>query len=316
MKKPIAAMLFALLLITVVGCSNAPEPAATPTAMPTITPSPAESGQTNTPAEPLSPAEPSQTEDEISAMVIRISAGENVVTYQLNDSIAAKNLYAQLPLSLEVENFGSNEKIFYPPQPLDVSDTPQASGGLGVLAYYAPWGDVILFYDDFSRNGSLYELGQVISGSEHIQSIKEGPITIEAVPGSVPTSDSSDAKDVKIKLTFMDQEVVVKLADHPTSQDLLSRLPLSLTFEEYGGFEKLSILDDGLSTEDAPEGYTPKAGDFAYYAPWKDIAIFYADWKYSPGLVKLGEVESGIDELTEKLKSMHDDFTIVIEKMN
>jgi len=148
MKKPITAMLLALPLIMIVGCNK----------------------------EPKSP-----TEDQTSGRRIQISAGDHVVTFQLNDSTAAQNLYAQLPLSLEVENYSSNEKIFYPPQPLDISDAPQASGGLGVLAYYAPWGDVIMFYDDFGRNGSLYELGQVVSGSEWIQSMKEGPITIEAV---------------------------------------------------------------------------------------------------------------------------------------
>ncbi|KUP22582.1 hypothetical protein AWJ19_31770 [Paenibacillus sp. DMB5] len=114
-------------------------------------------------------------------MVIRISAEENVVIFRLNDSIAAKNLYEQLPLSLEVENYSNNEKIFYPPQSLDVSDAPLARGGLGVLAYYEPWADVIMFYDDFDPNGSLYELGQVVSGNEHIQSMKEGKISIEAV---------------------------------------------------------------------------------------------------------------------------------------
>lgn len=29
-------------------------------------------------------------------------------------------------------------------------DTPQASSGTGTLACYAPWGDVVMFYDDFS----------------------------------------------------------------------------------------------------------------------------------------------------------------------
>jgi hypothetical protein len=132
----------------------------------------------------------------------------------------------------------------------------------------------------------------------------------------VPTTSTSESEDVKIKLKFMDEEAIVKIFDNPTSQDFLSRLPLSLTFEDFGGFEKMSVLDEGLSTQDAPAGYVPVAGDFAYYAPWKDITIFYGDWKYSAGLVKLGEVESGLEELVEKLKNISDDFTIVIEKMD
>lgn len=53
-------------------------------------------------------------------------------------------------------------------------------GGAGVLAYYEPWGDVVLFYDDFSMNGSLYALGQTASGSEQIHELT-GTVTIEKV---------------------------------------------------------------------------------------------------------------------------------------
>ncbi|WP_255320490.1 cyclophilin-like fold protein, partial [Brevibacillus agri] len=31
------------------------------------------------------------------------------------------------------------------------------------------------------------------------------------------------------------------LNDNPTSRDFLSQLPMTLTFKEYGGFEKLSV---------------------------------------------------------------------------
>lgn len=80
----------------------------------------------------------------------------------------------------EVENFSTNEKVFYPPQELDTSDTPLAEGGAGTLAYYAPWGDVVLFYDSFSANGSLYELGEAVSGAENIGQMS-GTITVETV---------------------------------------------------------------------------------------------------------------------------------------
>lgn len=66
-----------------------------------------------------------------------------------------------MPLTLPVEDFGTNEKIVYPPEELDIADTPIAEDGAGTLAYYAAWGDVVLFYGDYSSSGSLYELGQV-----------------------------------------------------------------------------------------------------------------------------------------------------------
>lgn len=101
-----------------------------------------------------------------------------VIEYSLNDSQAAADLYSQLPLTIEVEDYSTNEKIFYPPEELDTGDTPEATGGAGVLAYYEPWGDVVLFYDDFGTASGLYELGTVTSGSENISELS-GSVRIE-----------------------------------------------------------------------------------------------------------------------------------------
>lgn len=111
---------------------------------------------------------------------ISVTCGDTQVVYALNDSPAAQSLLSQLPLTVEVENFSTNEKVFYPPQELDTSDTPLAEGGAGTLAYYAPWGDVVLFYDSFSANGSLYELGEAVSGAEDIGQMS-GTIIVETV---------------------------------------------------------------------------------------------------------------------------------------
>ena len=119
-------------------------------------------------------------EEDETMLQIQVTANGNDIVFALNDSQAAWDLYAQLPLRVEVEDYSTNEKIFYPPEALDTTDAPQAEGGAGVLAYYEPWGDVVLFYDDFSMSGSLYALGQIASGSEQIHELT-GTVTIEKV---------------------------------------------------------------------------------------------------------------------------------------
>ena len=109
---------------------------------------------------------------------IQVRFDGGTVVYELNDSAAADALLAQLPLTIEVEDYSTNEKIFYPPQALDTAGAPLAEGGAGVLAYYAPWGDVVLFYDSFGANGSLYALGQAVSGGELIGRMS-GTVTVE-----------------------------------------------------------------------------------------------------------------------------------------
>lgn len=111
---------------------------------------------------------------------IAVQSGDNRVVYGLNDSAAADSLYEQLPLTIEVENYGANEKIFYPPQELNTENSPLAEDGAGTLAYYAPWGDVVMFYADYRENPSLFELGQVISGGDLVSGLS-GTVTITAV---------------------------------------------------------------------------------------------------------------------------------------
>ena len=97
---------------------------------------------------------------------ITVTCGDATVTYELNDSPASDALLAQLPLALEVEDFSDNEKVFYPPEKLDVTDAPLAeTGAAGTLAYYEPWGDVVMFYGSFSPSGALYELGRAVDGA-------------------------------------------------------------------------------------------------------------------------------------------------------
>ena len=103
----------------------------------------------------------------------------NTVVFALNESAAAQDLFQQLPLVVEVENFSNNEKIFYP-EKLDVHDTPVADVAVGTLAYYEPWGDVVMFYGEYNPNNALYELGHAVSGGDSISSLS-GTVRIEPV---------------------------------------------------------------------------------------------------------------------------------------
>ncbi|WMW25653.1 cyclophilin-like fold protein [Methanolobus sediminis] len=119
-------------------------------------------------------------EEEETKMQISVQANGNTTIFELNDGNAAKDLYEQLPLTIDVEDFSNNEKIFYPPKKLGTTNTPMANAKAGTLAYYAPWGDVVMFYQKFGSAGGLYELGNVVSGGEHIKNMS-GTILIEKV---------------------------------------------------------------------------------------------------------------------------------------
>lgn len=62
----------------------------------------------------------------------------------------------------------------------------------------------------------------------------------------------------RIKLTFGDKEVIATMCDNPTSRDLLAQLPLTLSYKDYAGAEKIAYPPKALSTEQAPYGADPK----------------------------------------------------------
>jgi hypothetical protein len=100
---------------------------------------------------------------------------------------------------------------------------------------------------------------------------------------------------MKIQIDVDGTRATATFDDNATSMDFMALLPLTLTLADYNGTEKISDLPRKLSTEGAPAGVDPWAGDIAYYSPWGNLAIFYEDFAYSTGLVKLGRLDSGIN---------------------
>lgn len=117
----------------------------------------------------------------------------------------------------------------------------------------------------------------------------------QAAPSSSP-SDST-ASLARIRIVIGDKTIPVTLDDHVTARDFATLLPLSLTLEDYAATEKVATLPRKLSTAGAPAGTTPEVGDFSYYAPWGNLAIFHKPFRYSVGLIRLGRIDSGVEIL-------------------
>ena len=117
--------------------------------------------------------------------------------------------------------------------------------------------------------------------------------------GCVKNKDIAMSQSVqhRIKITIPGKELTATLNDSKTTSDFISLLPLDLTLEDYASTEKISYLPEDLTTEDAPNGSDPSIGDITYYAPWGNLAVFYKDFGYSKGLIILGKIDNGIENL-------------------
>lgn len=107
---------------------------------------------------------------------------------------------------------------------------------------------------------------------------------------SIPVQD-----EMKIRLITTDHVFDATLERSRASEDFVSLLPLELALSDYHGTEKIANLPARLSTAGAPDGTTPETGDIAYFAPWGNLAIFYRDFRYSPGLVRLGRITGDVE---------------------
>ena len=119
-------------------------------------------------------------------------------------------------------------------------------------------------------------------------------VTIGLTSPSTKNFDNTRAmKEYPIILAFGNVELDAVLYDNATAHDLISRMPFSITLDDYAGMEKIFYPDEKLSTEGAPSGYDPSVGDITYYAPWGDVAIFYKDFGHAKGLISLGKLADG-----------------------
>lgn len=121
----------------------------------------------------------------------------------------------------------------------------------------------------------------------------------EDARGPQPTRATGDRQvnAMKIRMTIEGTTVAGTLDDNEAAREFAALLPLTLTLEDYAATEKISDLPQKLSTQDAPPGYQPSAGDITYYAPWGNLPLFHKDFSYSAGLVRLGSIETGVELL-------------------
>lgn len=105
------------------------------------------------------------------------------------------------------------------------------------------------------------------------------------------------AEENKIKFSFDNKEIIVLLENNSASESLLKQLPLELEFENYGSTEKISYLPERLDLSNSPDSCTPKTGDLTYYSPWGNLAFFCKDFRKSNGLIPLGKIISGGENL-------------------
>ncbi len=116
------------------------------------------------------------------SMKINIKAKDKVVTATLIDSKTTQDFISLLPLTLTLEDYARTEKVSDLPKRLSTEDAPPGSDpAVGDIAYYAPWGNLVIYYRDFGYSNGLAILGKIDGGIEALNVPGSVEVTIELV---------------------------------------------------------------------------------------------------------------------------------------
>jgi len=100
-------------------------------------------------------------------MKINLKLHDRTLTATLYDTPTARDFASMLPLTLNLEDYSKTEKISDLPKKLTKDGAPAgADPSVGDLAYYAPWGNLAVFYKDFRYSDGLILLGKLDGGAE------------------------------------------------------------------------------------------------------------------------------------------------------
>ncbi|WP_326743066.1 cyclophilin-like fold protein [Streptomyces sp. NBC_01768] len=172
-RRLVGAAPAAALLLAVTACSSDAQDNA-----PAATPSAAASAEQQD-ATASTPSPPSQRSTSMNQKV-RVTLDGRPVDATLNTSPAARDFAKLFPLTLDLEDFHSTERIADLPRKLDTSGAPKPTAAkAGDIAYYAPWGNLALFYKDGSAPSTdLLVLGHLDVSADQLG--RATHITIEA----------------------------------------------------------------------------------------------------------------------------------------
>lgn len=109
---------------------------------------------------------------------IKITIGDNSLTATLYDNPTTRDFISLLPLDLTLEDYAGTEKISYLPEKLSTEDAPSGfDPSVGDITYYAPWGNLAIFYKDFGYANGLINLGRIDRGIEEFN--KAGSLNVK-----------------------------------------------------------------------------------------------------------------------------------------
>lgn len=126
---------------------------------------------------PAGPANANEATNENTMLTIKVIAGSETLTATLDDTQAARDFAALLPLQLTLTDYHGIEKVADLPRKLDISGAPASyTPKTGDITHYAPWGNLAIFIKPFQTSRGLVRLGAFDGPIDAL--LKDGPLPV------------------------------------------------------------------------------------------------------------------------------------------
>lgn len=115
-------------------------------------------------------------------MKIRLVVDGHSLSATLDQTPVARDFASLLPLELMLEDYASAEKIADLPRRLSVAGAPDGTdAAAGDICYYAPWGNLAIFYRGTRYAPGLVRLGRIDGDVATLRAPRRLAATIERV---------------------------------------------------------------------------------------------------------------------------------------
>ena len=266
---------------------------------------------------------------------ITLTIGDTVLEAYLNDSVPAKNLMAQLPLTVSLNDSdndfcGDNIDIEYLES--DVTSGYQN----GDLVFWTPAKNFVIFVsgeENSASTGDLVKLGRITSPQEMIDAL-EGQIDVtialkeeagntgtestaagnDTVENTEPADSTASAQEgvesMQIKITVGDTELYATLEDNATTRAWMEEMPMTLSMSDLYGREMCYRYGNGTFPTDSLRSDGYEVGDIAYWPPRGSLVILYAQNGEQFERQHIGHIDSGV-EIFENTGDVNVTFEVV-----
>ena len=127
-------------------------------------------------------------------------------------------------------------------------------------------------------------------------------------PSREPTATEPHASaGTPIVMELAGQEIAAELDNSTAALSLLAQLPLTLSFRDYNGQEKVAELPAPLDLAGAPEGSGALPLTIGYYVPDQRLILYYDQVGYFDGIIPIGTYED-----TDAVERQSGDFTVTL----